>query len=53
MINDDIGVYLHGVWENILPPVNTDDIAGKCFACIYDSKKNPKIRYSTDIWTSD
>ena len=39
MINDDIGVYFHGVWENILPPVNTDDIVGKWFACIYDSKK--------------
>ena len=32
-------VYLHGVWENILPPVNTDDIVGKWFAYIYDSKK--------------
>ena len=42
MINNDIGVYLHGVWEHILPPVNTDDIVGKWFVCIYGSKKSRK-----------
>ena len=42
MINNDRGVYLHGVWEHIIPPVNTDDIVGKWFACIYDSKKSRK-----------
>ena len=28
--------------EHILPPVNTDDIVGKWFACIYECKKSRK-----------